>query len=31
MSGISDGSQGNQVGTSGTPIDALLGTLGDKR
>jgi len=29
MSGISGGSQGNQVGTGGTPIDALLGTLGD--
>ncbi len=29
MSGISDGSQGNQVGTAQSPIDALLGTLGD--
>ncbi len=29
MTGISGGSQGNQVGTSRTPINALLGTLGD--
>ena len=29
MSGISNGSQGNQVGTSGTPIDAKLGQLRD--
>ncbi|MCB1209949.1 MAG: choice-of-anchor D domain-containing protein, partial [Verrucomicrobiales bacterium] len=29
MTGISDGSDGNQVGTSGSPIDPLLGTLAD--
>lgn len=28
MTGISGGSQGNLVGTSGTPIDALLGDHG---
>jgi len=28
MTGISNGSNGNQVGTSGSPINALLGALG---
>jgi hypothetical protein len=29
FSGISDGSQGNQIGTLASPIDSLLGPLGD--
>jgi hypothetical protein len=29
MTGISNGSQGNQVGTAGAPIDPLLAALGD--
>ena len=31
MTGISDGSDGNQVGTSGSPIDPTPGTLGQLR
>jgi predicted outer membrane repeat protein len=29
LTGISDGSQGNQIGTTANPIDAKLGPLGD--